>query len=219
MNSYRFRRALHQALFPQDLLNGRPLYHGTSTEAAAQQIISTGELVQPKAGQDAKYGSLKPVEGAVYITPRIDYAVIYALGGVYAGKEPFSGMLRSGKDPYAYLFQVDPSSVHDVQPDEDSIGEMIWDNKFPWLTALAQKRWPKWYEAAKRGEYIYWARLGKAMQKHLTDAQKLELIAAGAHIAHNGALKVASGWRLPKARSKELSADGSNFREIGEKIL
>ena len=215
----RFTRALHQATFSPEVVQGRPLYHGTSTEKAAQQIISTRQLIQPKEGQDAKYGSLKPVEGAVYITPRLDYAMIYALGGDYAGSEPFHGMLREGKDPYAYLFQVDPTSVHDVTPDEDSIGEFVWDNKLPWLTDMAKAGWPAWYQNAVRGEYIWWARLGKAIQKRLTDPQKLALIAAGAHIAHNGTLSVAAGWRFEKARSKELARDGSNFIQLSEKIL
>ena len=92
---------------------------------------------------------------------------------------------------YGFLTVVNGHQLADLQPDEDSIGEMIADKKFSWLNSLAD-----YYLAASTvkkvmdGEYQYFAKAGKVLVKRLSDKDKLALIDAGAHIAHGGKWKV-----------------------------
>jgi hypothetical protein len=120
---------------------------------------------------------------------------------------------------YGFLTVIYGNQMTDVQPDEDSVGEMIHDKKFYWLNDLATKYLsPSAIQKIMGGEYAYWARAGKTLMKRLSDAQKHELIDAGAHVAHGGALQPDEIWKFDKKRCQELEKDGSNFFDIAVRI-
>lgn len=68
------------------------------------------------------------------------------------------------------------------------------------------------------GEYEYWAKAGKVLNKKMTDQEKLQLIDLGAHIAHTGNLKPKEAWAMPKTDNKLLKKDASNFFKIAKRI-
>lgn len=192
---------------------GGVFYHGTRNEEAAKGIQSKGLLPD----QVVSKGFLKPVEGKVYITPSIRYALIYALGGDVAGSASYK--YRSGDGRFGYVFVVPGSELKDIQPDEDSIGEMVHYNKIAWLTNLAKsKLTSNILKKVMEGGYMYWSKAGKRLVSLMSDGQKLNLIEAGAHIAHTGALKPSEVWQVDRERTPEFSRDGSNFFEVATRI-
>jgi len=190
-------------------------YHGFSKESNLKGILEHG-LQAPDLSN--RKGYLRPVEGKVYITPHLEYGIIYCIGGDMAGHEMSKNTLKEdGK--YGFLTVMDGQQLADLQPDEDSIGEMIHHKKFSWLNHLAD-----YYLAANtikkimNGEYQYFAKAGKVLVKRLSDTEKLALIDAGAHIAHGGKLIPKEIWKFDKTLSKELNKDGSNFFKLAERI-
>lgn len=116
---------------PSETVRGKTYWHGTDTLKAAESIMKNG--LDP-AHTDTKYGDAqplgRPVKDHVYLTSKLDYAVIYALGGDMVGTmkdHPHSDaeMKIYRKDPYGYVFEFDGKDLVDVQPDEDSVGELL----------------------------------------------------------------------------------------------
>lgn len=231
----------HTAAIPSEKLSRTTLYHSTANTEAGLLILKDGVIkTRDATGETSGRGFLSPVYGMIYSSPSLEYAAIYALGGVLMGhKSDWQNRTSPRVDGrYGYVFQIDPASLSDVQPDEDSVGEIlskgmeierrpgqeprILDNgEAPWwLTILARKivaptRLMKLIE----GEYIYFASVGKQLLSRMTDAQKLYLIDEyGTHVANRGSLKIAKAWRIDKERSKEVAKDGSNLLSIAEEI-
>lgn len=151
------------------------------------------------------------------MSPSLRYAIIYCLGGDMLGHEPPEIKL---KDPYGYLFEIQNVDMSNLQPDEDSVGEAIYEEKFWWLNDLAKRIVaPSRLQRLMDGEYIYYASVGKQLMPYLTPSQKNEIMESGAHVAHQGAVKPSRAWRFDKRKSKLLHTDGSNFFELAEQIL
>ena len=203
-------------------------YHGTPKEENAKSIMATGINVPDLS---TRSGYLKPVEGKVYITPKISYASIYAIGGSMAGHKVSDWMLKD-YGQYGYVFVIDGQQLKDIQPDEDSIGEMISNGEADWLDDLARDAleyedyddegqdlgYNGLYDAVMGGEYDAWASAGKIVLDSMTDEQKLELIDLGAHVAHTGNLMPKETWRFDRNLTVELAKDGSNFFDLAERI-
>lgn len=205
-------------------------YHGTSKESAAKSIQTKGLLEPPDIG--TRKTQLTPVKGKVYLTSELSYAIIYALGGDMAGnKIPDRWFETEG--PYGYVFVVPASGITSaMQPDEDVVGQMInqlanptssvyhYDNLPQWLLMLASKVLSDRQYANvtnKYAEYAHEAAAGKKVLKHMSPAQKLQLLESSNHVAHEGAVKPSECWRIDKRRSPELKKDGSNFFQLAER--
>lgn len=192
------------------------LYHGTSSSKAAEEILASG--IRP-GDLEGRKNWLTPVPGRVYLTPSLKYAVIYALGGVMMGHDvPAEWFVKEG--PSGYVFEVPAGDLQDAQPDEDSVGEAVYEKKFAWLNYLAERVVaPSRLEKVYGGEYIYFASVGKQLMRHLSDGQKRVLMDAGANVAHKGAIKPIRAWKFDKRKSKQLAGDASNFFELAERVL
>lgn len=208
-----FKQFVTEMAVPSDEIKNMDFYHGTTTKAAALGIAANGIKTQEIKSR----GHMAPVQGKAYVTPHIHYAQIYAMGGDIAG----SNSKRSHHDtePYGYVFKVKGHKLKDVQPDEDSVGEMVHNKKTPWLSNLAHKHLTdNQSRAVNSGEYSEWARSGKKLIKHMSDAQKLDLIKSGAHVAHGGDLEPDEIYRIHHSKIPHLKRDGSNFFDHAEKI-
>ncbi|GAG83237.1 unnamed protein product, partial [marine sediment metagenome] len=118
---------------PQDIRDTR-FFHATPIEDHANSIIDDGRVIP---GKSRSQGQLAPVSGRVYATSDPEYALIYALGADMSGSDLPDWMIeKDGR--YGYIFEVDPDSLDDIQPDEDSIGRAISDDTYPWLTEMAE---------------------------------------------------------------------------------
>jgi len=222
---------------PNDTLISGTFYHGCPVEAKAEQIIQHG--IQP---QDASLknqrpnGYMTPVKGRVYLTPQLQYAICYALGGDYAGHQPSDSMLKYGGQ-YGYLFVIPGSELSDIQPDEDSIGDFFYKNtkytrgsnaityngvndneiKTIW-TFIFKNLTEKQRIKICQGEYAFYAQGGKRVVKNMPDWMKLKLIELGSHIANEGGIIPSQVWKIDKRKSYDLKEDGSNFFDIAERI-
>jgi len=112
-------------------------YHGTSTHKNAKNIIKSGKIIAPKLTSNT---ALTPIDGFVYMTPEKSYAQIYALGANMAGSDMSTLLKRD--DKYGFIFVINNKDLKNIQPDEDSIGELIEQtynkNKNHWLIKLAK---------------------------------------------------------------------------------
>ena len=108
---------------PTDQLRAQALYHGTATTAAAKGIMANG--LRPDQATTYSH-ELTPTQGHIYLTPDATYAIKYAIG-----PDARTRMASEYKDRYCYLFKFDGSSLEDVVPDEDSIGDFMWLNTVP----------------------------------------------------------------------------------------
>lgn len=197
----------------QDIV--KEYYHGTDNEKAIQSIIKNG--IQPPDLSTRK-GFLKPREGKIYITPTLNYAIIYMLGANIVG-DKYWDLDFIMSERYGYLCVIDGKDLKDIQPDEDSIGEMIHKKTPIWIYEKA-KHWlaPSTMKKVMEGEYSYWAKAGKVLVTKLSDYEILQLIDAGAHIAHHGAIYPSQIWKFDKSLSKDLTPLCTNFWQLAERI-
>jgi hypothetical protein len=208
-----FTNSINEAA-PSDDIKSKMVYHGTTSRAAALGIAKNG-IVSPEPPK--KSNEMTPVEGKVYVTPHINYAQIYAMGGDVAGSN--YQMQHHQHEHYGYVFGVHGHKLKDVQPDEDSVGEAVYKKSHPWLSSMAkEKLHPTTHKNIMEGEYGAWAKGGKQLVKKMSDSQKTSLIDSGAHIAHAGTLKPDAVYRIHKDKIPLLKKDGSNFFEHAEKI-
>lgn len=210
-----FKTYITEMSLPREQDIVKEYYHGTYNEKAIQSIIKNG--IQPPALCTVKR-NLTPREGKVYITPTLKYAVIYCIGGDMIGNIIDDYQLETwGR--YGYLCVIDGKDLHDIQPDEDSIGEMIYKKSPNWIYEKA-KHWlaPSIMKKVMEGEYSYWAKAGKVLVTKLSDYEILQLIDAGAHIAHHGAIRPSQIWKFDKSLSKDLTPLCTNFWQLAERI-
>lgn len=233
----RYREIIEMAPSPE--VKAMVLYHGTKWETAAQSIFANG--IQPGSIQQGK-GHLAPVAGKVYLTPSIEYATIYALGGVWMAHKMRPEYTTESQ--YGYVFVVDGNSLTHIQPDEDSVGEFIgkhsqrkknpingryvgWDFRSDGVDDYQKEMvyhnikslmTPRQYLGSCEGFTAAQAAGGKRALKKLSDSDKANLVKWGAHIAHDGAVEPVACWRIDKMRSEEIAKDCSNFFQIAERI-
>lgn len=200
-------------------LRDRVYYHGTARTASAEAIWRDG--IKPPEVKKPR-GRMAPVQGRVYLTPDISYAMIYALGANMAGSEPGEYLLGRFGDPFGYVFAVRGSDLSAIQPDEDSVGEMVHDHihgkiDVAWLgNKAAVYLTDNQLRKVKEGDYSYWAQAGKKLVKLMSPAQQEELVRLGAHVAQVGSVMPFAAWRIDRRRMAELKRDGSNFFDIAE---
>jgi len=135
-----FKQFMLEAAPPEHLKTGK-FYHGTHSQAAAEDILKNG--IKPREITYKRASRLTPVRGKVYLGG-VGEALAYTMGGLIAGQgwkdtpkderpegvpdSAYSipaGRLDIDKDPYGYLFMVSGSELKDIDPDEDSVGEAV----------------------------------------------------------------------------------------------
>jgi hypothetical protein len=208
-------RWLVEATPVRDIDKTKTYYHGTPKAANAQSIIREGAIKPPDV---VSKSFLAPVKGRVYVTPTLAYAAIYAMGGNMAGSVLPERYWEG--DPNGYLFVISGADMMDIQPDEDSVGEIMSRKDAP--------SWLVWYgerylsdnirRRARDGDYMYQAKAGKIILKHLSDVEKMALIDMGAHVAVEGSVPFQQCWEFPKNRTQDLKKDASNFFDLSKRI-
>lgn len=225
---------------PTDTMRQMVFYHGTASAAAAKSIMEHGLKGQETQGR----GHLAPVKGRVYLTPSIEYATIYAIGGAMMGHEMpeerwFGDQAHErNRGRYGYVFAVRGSDLGDVQPDEDSVGEFLSrhservpERPYDFRCTIpngdrGRQVWDyirssmtgRQADQALQGYVAQQASGGKRALKNMPDWMKLYLLDQGAHLANDGVLHPFRCWRIDKTRTKEIARDVSNFFEIAEEI-
>ena len=225
---------LFEMAIPRESDRAKIYYHGTDTEEKAKSIMAHGldpakTLIKYEKNPKSNFA---PQEGSVYITPHLDYAMIYAIGGNMAGHDCTRDIPRYGQ--FAFVFEISGRDLVDITPDEDSIGEFLcrywstsdyYKNKYPEffekdaklnvMRRVANLALQKLTEPQRRrikdGESEYWAKGGKRSLPYLSDDLKFGLIELGAHIAHKGPIKVTKCFKFDRADVIKMKKDGSNF--------
>ena len=206
-----------------DKARAKTYFHGTNTPEKANSIWKSG--IKPDLSKSETYD--RPVAGRVYITENLSYAIIYALGGDFAGQECKSLIDRHGR--FAFVFKIDGKQLDKIFPDEDQVGEAVHvhfknTKKFPWMSKyedLLQEEEPLEHghfrnllEEVRNGDYAAWIVAGHLLLPELTDAQKYEIMEHFGNVAHEGMLKPYEMWMFDREKCKELKKYGSNFFEL-----
>jgi hypothetical protein len=202
----------------------RPYYHGTSREDYGLSIVHEG-VIKPRATPGRGWAS--PVPGRVYLTTELEYAMPYVLGGVLQGHQMHIPMVqRDGR--YGFLFVVDGDSLGDVQPDEDWVGDQLYDalerprrrdQMIDNLVYLAERTLaPGTLWNVRNGDSIWLSRAGKALLKKMGPGLLNRLTAESPHLSVHGPVRFASAWRFDKMASAQLTKDGHNFFDLAQKI-
>lgn len=207
-------------------------YHGTSLEKNGKDILKLG--IKPgRIITSNKAGA--PVANRVYLTPHIEYAVIYCTGGVYMGSNIDDLILRDGR--YGYLFSISIDKLtNDIQPDEDVVGYLLqyvftgnyYDDSiknidqfnFNWLKNLAEIYLTnnQIYKIYHNYDDFQLYKMGKKIIKYMSNDQKKQIVDAGSHIAYEGNIKPDHAWKFDKLLNIKLKKDGSNFFQLAKKI-
>ena len=201
-------------------------WHGTPHETQALNILKCGICPRKEAGRHW----FAPVPGRVYLSQDPAYAAIYTIGGDIAAIDELPPKWLEKHGRYGYLFCVDRESItnRDVQPDEDFVGNMLYDLKhhaertqdFQWLYDLARNNIaPNRLRKAEDGEAIYHASVGKQLLSLMRPWQKQALISAGASVAVKGMVYPSAVWKFDKTLTPRLARDYSNFFELAEQVL
>lgn len=209
---------LQEMAAPTPEIQNMTFWHGTKNKESADAIMRDGIKVSDVVSKS----SLTPVHGTNYVTPHIDYAAMYAVGGNILGTTSAERDINNPKyGEHGYLFKIHGHQLKDVQPDEDSIGELIHSGKGPtWLHQMANKHLSsKTLSDIKSGEYSVFARSGKTLVKKMSDAQKLDLISNhGAHVAHFGVLHPDEAYQIHRNDVKHIKKDASNIFDYAKRI-
>jgi len=222
---------------PSSSILEKTYFHGTSTFKAAKSIAQDGKIIPANLvdplGYKAARGIQKPIEGRSYLTTDIAYALVYALAGDVAGHEFDSKRKNNIEDPYGFVFEISGRELTDVQPDEDGVGQVVADMlrkkngqsllyKFAPSDELKMSMWKlinKHLTSKEEQKLVVGfdndeTRIGKKMLKYMSDEDKIEMIEAGVHVGHLGAVIPSKVYVVKKSRSADFKRDGTNFFQI-----
>lgn len=115
---------LNEMAIPRRHDINKKYYHGTTTYKNAQNIIKEG--IKPPDISLKEGNKFQPIGNKVYLTTNLSYAIIYAIGGHFLNTEvPKSFINEYGEN--GYLFIIDGKELKDIDPDEDSVGEIAYE--------------------------------------------------------------------------------------------
>lgn len=224
----------------EDFYGSTPLYHGTPHEDKGLAILEAGYLKPGNEGPTNPRRQYEPMGNRVYLTPDLRFAIIYCIGANMLGDADTKHVIRE-RSRHGYLFQVDPSGVKDVLPDEDAIGEVAHDllkygpggdhthevtKRLPLQT---QRMLAYWFNrnlgvAQKRkvinyDDFGHLTQVGKAVAHRLPPEYAHAIIKLGqGSAAAEGRLPIKHAWKFDKMLNPKLKQDGSNFFELAEQI-
>lgn len=224
-----FRSMINEAAVPDEFRH-KTFYHGTGgngkgTAAALQSAISIANNgIQPPPPPE-KEKSLTPMAGRTYCTPDIGYAQIYALCGDTAG----SPRSKYDRHDHGFVFSFSGDKLHDILPDEDSVGELYgnsartWGDKTPIDHDIRHTIERHGTEAQLRraadGEYEFYAKLGKrVIPKMPVEMQQRIMRKYNTHISNAGAIIPDRVHRISLDKKHLLAKDGSNFFEHADEL-
>ena len=214
---------------PSKEVKSQVFYHGTYDKKTGGEGVEhasniANEGITPPELSGKKENNLTPVHDMIYATPDLGYAQMYAIGANVAGSTSWKPSHSHG-----YVFSFKGKKLTDIQPDEDSVGELYYKfhskyhkgNNIPnYIDSLATKHATYHNrKKAKEGEYEHWAKLGKAIIPHMSDEQKMDLIHNhGVHIANKGKIEPDRVYRISTEKIPLLKKDASNFFDHAEEL-
>jgi len=199
---------------PDEYLN-QIFYHGGYYEDSVIQDIFTNGL----KGRDVQgRAMLAPLKNFVYMTKDFNYALIYAVGGSILGSG--SPMSDSKDKPWGLVFEIPGSSLSNIQPDEDAIGELIWR---AYSENNASLEWLKYYaetyltsnqlKKIKEGEYMYYAQGGKRLTRYLPHSVLERLLQVSFAFSNEGRVAVSGAYVVDRRHPEVLGGDFDSIKQ------
>lgn len=195
-------------------------YHGTDKESHGLSILNDGYI---KSGMIERRGWMKPQSGRIYLTPNLEYSVIYTIGGNMIGQELPKKWIDENRYGYLFVVKENNININDIIPDEDFIGECVYNKTFQWLNDKCQRIFSKqMYGKAMDGEVMYQIRIGNVLlgkTHRLSNYELQQILNLGCAISVPSPVKIDACYKFDKTLNNKLNKDGSNFFEYAEKIL
>jgi len=209
-------------------------WHGTPDEKSCKEITRTRSL-RPLSEEELivkyTYGNIStPRAGSVYVSKDPNYALIYALGGNYAG----SGVVPVHPSRHGCLFEIDVPASADIVVDEDELGELAANGKIPWLKKLGQDvakgevysseegedDEDLWVAATRWGDYAAWIQLGHLLHEVLSASDMKRILPKAKNYAIRGPNRVVHAYRIDKKLiSKMRKGDIQGTLAISERLF
>lgn len=202
---------------PRDIDKNKTYYHGTTKKHNALSILKSG-IKSGNITFNDNYCSSTPYKNRIYMTPDLEYALTYALGGHWCAPK---ASLK--EEPYGYIFAIDGNDLVDIYPDEDAVAELLEFNKGPdWLMAMYDDlkneltfedlpidlRLPDlddedefvptledYFDGIDSSFFIF---IAKLLLNRMTDEQLLSLIQDTTAISNIGSVKPVKAWKFNK---------------------
>lgn len=204
------------------------LFHG-SAKQYVNGILAHG--IQPPDFEafGTRNTSLRPVKGRVYFSQDANEAALYGSYMFVVNRETLSGDLQPDEDAVGEIYHwIMDKNYGNMSHYEDVHGQ----GKFVSLMRKLHdpvnnyevRRFRNYMDHAltpnmkrniTRGEYIWWAKGGKAALRRMPEDLMLWLISLGVHVSHEGAVMPDEGWHI---HSKGLLSDGSNLADVADRI-
>jgi len=220
------------------------IYHGTSSEKAAQAILKSKTL-NPRIEDFTQEQNFTPLN-RTYFTTDLPYAMIYALGGdMFGGSSPIPDFMTKNGE-YGYVFVGDNSKIKNHYADEDTVGEIVQDildgnsdnynftsfelGEIEELVGDAfdtdieaddgdDEEFMTPFERFMDGEVEFFAAVGKYILRYGSARLKVRFRQNSKHHSHDGNISVLSAYRFKKEDANTIKRDGSNFLQHATKIL
>ena len=197
------------------LAKSKDYYHGTTKAGDAESIISQG--IQPGNVSTERGHQMTPVKGMVYLTPHIGYAQIYAIGGNYAGHK-LSDINKPG-ERFGWLFVIDGKDLVDVQPDEDSVGELVYHlgnahrKDYHYLEPNECSPWDDGLKAAFKKDPKFAQEVLKFLKRHMSYVQFKKSVDGEAAFFASGGKRVLRS--MPDEMKSKLVDLGTHVSHVG----
>lgn len=217
-------------------------YHGTPSLDRAEGILRDG-LIRPDLMEQT--GRLAPVQGHVYLSPSLSYALEFVLKAPPGQRIPEKSLRQFGET--GFLFLVPGEALETANPDEDSVGwfyrqhsgqgegdfaapphdlfgDIIGFNADPverervWRHIDAQLPERTRFLARNGWRIDVLADAGKRALETMPSEMKQQLVEWGANLAHLGPVAPTEAWSFDKRRSEELAEDPTLFFQIAEQV-
>src|SRR5574343_343971 len=127
------KKILCEMATPNKEIKSDTFYHGTYSRHGGEGLDHASNIarhgISPRNElqhmSNEKEHNLTPVQGHTYTTKDLGYAQMYAIGGNIAGSD-FSNSNWKPKHTHGYIFSFKGKKLNDIQPDEDSLGELYY---------------------------------------------------------------------------------------------
>lgn len=210
-----FNKTVARTVSVPSEFSGQTFYHGGSyDDSVIQDIFINGLKGREEQG---KY-MFAPVKDSVYMTKDFRFALIYAMGGNILGTS--HAMSDSQEKPFGLVFEIPGSSLTNVHPDEDAIGELIWraynenTSSLNWIKYYAENYLtPNQLKKIKEGEYSYYAQGGKRLIKLLPPSVLEKLMGFVSSFANEGRVAVSGAYVVDRRHPEILKGEMDSLKQ------
>lgn len=202
---------------PEQYLLSATLYHGTPTKEGYLGIKEHGLEYRPDVVatkyQD-HYSDMAPIEGGAYLSKEFGNAVRYSFMLAVSDEEYDDFRAR---EPNGYVFEFSGKDLTSVSPDEDELGNMVYDlvhaKSLPPKLQRIVDMLPNDIKAALNNDSDYMiSTAGRWATNHFTHDTMRYLMRRYNNVVNYGNLRPHAVWVIPKPKEQFMKDRQGTFQ-------